>query len=250
MKRKIQISILIFTLATTLLGIYVYKWEYREERLEVNFLSLNKGRSIFIRTSDNKTILYGGGQNSQTIAEITRLMPFYDRRIDYVVIPSATAAQIGGLIEILERHDIGEVIKPSTMSTSTVLTQLMKTIQKNKIHVVEVNKGDTIDIGKMRIQILFPYEVFKYNKTSLPELGVRIDYQNTNLYLMGNLSKTIQKSISKEIEDDMESILELYNSGIESKVSKNLVEVIEPKYIFTTKEKSIRFVSDGFFWSR
>jgi len=251
MKRKIQIYIVISSILICTICIYVYRWEFRESRLEVSFFSLNRGRSIFIRTPDNKTILYGGGQNSATISEITKVMPVYSRRIDYVVIPSATPAQIGGLIEILERYEVGEVIRSKYMATSTVLTQLMKVVEKKKIHIRYIEKGDTFDIASTTLKVLFPDPKFKFNKTSLPELGIYITYGNTDIFLLGNLSKTIQNSIAKSMEDDgKDTILELYSSGISSKLSQNLVDVIKPKYIFTTKEKSIRFVSDGFFWSR
>ena len=89
--------------------IYIYKWESREKVFEINFFSLNRGRSIFLRTPKNKTILIGGGQNTDTIRELTKVMPFYNRNIDYVFIPSATPAQIGGLIEIVDRYKIEEI---------------------------------------------------------------------------------------------------------------------------------------------
>src|SRR5690349_22634790 len=94
------------------LGFYIYKWEYRDPLLEVYFFSLNRGRSIFIRTPHNKTILIGGGQNSEVIREITKVTPFYRRSIDTVITPSATPAQIGGLIEVVHRYDVGEIIMP------------------------------------------------------------------------------------------------------------------------------------------
>ena len=168
MKKKTYI--LIFGVAIVILliglGLYVYKWEYRELLFEVSFFSLTRGRSVFIRSPQNKTILIGGGQNSGTIRELTKVMPFYSRKIDYVFIPSATPAQVGGLIEIFERYSVGEVLMPKIMATSTVLNQVMKSVSLKKIHVREVERGDMIEIGGLHLEVLFPYENFKFNKTS------------------------------------------------------------------------------------
>lgn len=250
--KKIKIIIIFISLIfISGLCLYIYKWEYRKREFEINFFSLNKGRAVFMRSSNNKTILVGGGQNSDTIRELTKVMPFYIKKIDYIFLPSATPAQIGGLIEIVDRYDIGEVVMPKYISTSTVLTILMKNIRKKKIHVKEVEKGDEFNIGELKVDILFPNEDFKYNKSSLPELGLSISYTDTAVYLIGNLSKTIQKNIAKDLEiNTKENLIEFYNSASESKVSADLIEKIRPKFIFSTKEKSIRWVSNGFFWSR
>lgn len=247
---KIWVFIL-FTLGIISLGLYIYAWEYRKPLLEVDFFSLNKGRAIFVRTPMNKTILIGGGQNSETIREITKQMPFYSKKIDTVIIPSATAAQIGGLIEIVDRYEIEEILIPKMLSTSTVLTQLMKEVRKNKIHVEEVERGDTIEIeNDLSFEILFPYEEFKFNKTSLPELGLAILYKDTGVYLMGNLSKTIQKDIAQNLSVTTKNILEYYHSATDTKVSPDLVEKLDPKFTFSTKEKSMRWISDGLGWER
>lgn len=242
--------IIFFILGIISLGLYVYAWEYRKPLVEVDFFSLNKGRAIFVRTPMNKAILIGGGQNSETIREITKQMPFYSKKIDTVIIPSATAAQIGGLIEIVDRYEIEEILIPKVLATSTVFTEVMKEIRKNKIHVEEVERGDTIEIeNDLSFEILFPYEEFKFNKTSLPELGMALIYKKTAVYLMGNLSKTIQKDITQNLKaQTKENLLEYYHSMTDTKTSSELLEIIDPKFTFSTKEKSTKWTSDGEVW--
>ncbi len=250
MKNKKLYIIIFILIISGYLSFYLYKWEFRERVFGIYFFSLNRGRSIFMRTAENKTILVGGGQNAEVIREITKVTPFYRRRINKLIIPSANANQIGGLIEIVSRYEIDEIIIPKIMSTSTVLSELKKVINRNKIHVIEVVEEDEIEIEKgLEIRILFPNENFKYNKTSLPELGLRIDYKNTSLYLIGNLSKTIQKYIFRNLGEVKDyNIVEYYNSAIESKVSKELLDKIKPKFIYSTKEKTMHLISDGEEW--
>lgn len=246
--RKLYITIIII-IALTYFTFYFYKWEFRNKNLELYLFSLNRGRSVFIRTPENKTILVGGGQNTEVIREITNVTPFYNREINKVIIPSANANQIGGLIEVVNRYEIDEIIIPKLIATSTVLNELKKVIKKNKIHMVEVKEGDNIEIeNDLQIRILFPSDSFKYNKTSLPELGLQIKYNNTSAYLIGNLSKTIQKYIARSLSETQSNVIEFYNSATEAKVSKELIEKIKPKFIYSTKEKSMHLISDGEGW--
>jgi len=253
MKKYKAFLILVVFVGLICFGLYIYHWEYREQLLEVHFFSLNKGRAVFIRTPQNKTILVGGGQNSEVIRELTKNMPFYKRRIDYVVLSSAVPAQIGGLIEVVDRYEVKEIIISKIMATSTVLDLLMKEIRKKKIHIEEVERGDEIDIEPdLRLDVLFPRVDFKFNKSSLPELGFSISYSTTSVYLMGNLSKTIQKDIAgilsaQDVKSD-QNLIEFYNSGGESKVSKELIEKLKPSFVFTTKEKAVGFESSGERW--
>lgn len=231
---------------------YIYSWEYRDPVLEVKILSLNRGRAVFVRTPENRTILIGGGQNSEVIREITKSMPFYSRKIDYVFISSAVPAQIGGLLEVVDRYDVQEIIMSRYIATSTVLTQLLRDVRKNKIHVEEVKEGDEIVIeDDLFIRVLFPNEDFKYNKTSLPELGLTLVYRDTSAYLLGNLSKTIQKYILKNTKaNESKNIVEYYHSMTDTKTSAELLDFLDPQFIFSTKEKTLHIVSDGAGWER
>lgn len=229
---------------------YIYKWEYRKPVLEVYFFSFKKGRSIFIRTPENKTILIGAGQNSEVIRKITKVTPFYKRKIDILFVTSASPVQIGGFLDIINRYEIDKIFIPRIIATSSVLTQLVKEIYKQKIQIEEIEKGDEVNIeNDLKISVIFPYKGFKFNKTSLPELGLSIEYNKTSIFLFGNLSRTIQKDISKDIKINTdENIIEYYNNGSDSRVYKGLIEKINPKYFFKTKEKSTHFISDGEGW--
>ncbi len=247
-KKSWKWLVVALVLASAVLGFYIWKWEFREHLLEVHFFSLNKGRSIFIRTPEDETILIGGGQNSEVIREITNVMPFYSRAINYVIIPSAAPAQIGGLIEVIDRYEVEEIIMPKLLATSTVLTQLMKEIRKKKIHIEEVEMGDELEIGGAKLKILFPHEEFKFTKSSIPELGLQISYENISAYLLGNLSKAIQKDIFISLEIDKENIIEFYNSMADGRVFIDLLEALDPEFTFSTNEKTAHLVSDGLFW--
>jgi competence protein ComEC len=252
-KKIILISVsLISIVLISLLGVYIYKWEYRKPLLEVHFFSLNKGRSIFIRTPENETILVGGGQNSEVIRGLTNVMSFYNRKINRIIVPSAIPTQIGGLIEVIERYEIDEIIMPKIMATSTVFSELIKLIRKKKIHIEEVERGDEIKLGMdSKLNILFPYKEFKFNKTSLPELGFLLNYKNTNAYLFGNLSKTIQKDILKNLKvNNSKNIIEFYNNANAVDIFSELINILKPEFIFSKKEKSIHYISDGNIWKK
>lgn len=255
--KKYTVFIILIVFLFLYLFIYIHKFEFRKSVLEISFLSTPKSRSVFIKTPKDKTILYGAG-DKDIIRSLTKLIPFYKRRIDYVFIPSAMPNQINGLISIFDRYEIGKVFIGEVIASSTALTQLNKMINKNMVETIKIKYDDTIDFDDISIKVNFPILDFKFNKTSLPELGVVVIYKNTKLYLLGNLSKTIQKEISKNLEYDKEynskilneNIIELFNSGIESKLSPDFINKVKPKYIHNTKTKNTTWFSNGISWEK
>ncbi len=247
---KIHLSIGAFIIFLLCLSFYIYKFEHKDSLLRVYFLSDSRARSIFIITPDKKRILIGLGDKS-IIRDITKIIPFYSRRIDYVFIPSAMQNQISGLIDVVNRYEIDKVFIPDTLSTSTPLKVLLSTISKQKVDKHYISASETINIDKLKFNILFPYKDFKFNKTSLPELGLEVVYSGTSLYLVGNLSKTIQKSIIKDIGFyENKNIIEVFNSGGATKLDAVLLEKLKPSFMFNTKTKPTMWASNGEDWLR
>lgn len=232
-KKIIKWSVSLFILIL-ILSIYFYFSYKNNNSFDIYFLNLNKGRSVFIHTPNNKYILIDSGQNSEVIKSITSIMPFYNRDIDTIFLTNENAKNIGGFIDIISRYKVREIIKPEIMGTSTALSVLMKMIEENGIVVRGVKKGDSFDIDNISFSIFFPDTDFKFNKTSKSELAIDISYASSSILLLGDISKTIQKTFIDEIEKV--DIVEYANSASDSLVSIELLNKIKPKYIVISKQ--------------
>ncbi len=220
------------------LGGYVWYWEFRKPLLEAYFFQLERGRSVFIRTPHNETVLIDGGQNSEILREITKVLPFYRRRIDTVIVTSSMPKNVGGLSDVVKRYNVGRVIESELMGTSTALTVFHKSWNKE---IVKVKKGDEFIIDGVKFKVLFPDPLFKYNKTSFPELVLGIEYGDTRLLLLGDVSKTIQKRLIPEVGKI--NVVEYAHGGAESRVSADLFEKIKPESIVNSKREGTVYFS-------
>lgn len=232
----------VFITSLAICGAYVYSWEFRKPFLDIYFFNLNRGRSIFIRTPNNKTILIDGGQNSQIIPELTKVFPLYKRRIDTVILTSSVLKNAGGLPEVSKRYEVGNMIEPIMMGTSTALDALGKVVKEKHIPVEYKGKGDRFVIDGVAFNVLFPDPLFKFNKTSAPEMVLEISYASTSALFLGDVSKTIQKSLIPNV--GKVNIAEYAHSGAKSRVSTELLDKINPEFI-VKKNEPTHFISDG-----
>ena len=242
MKRKnvVIISILGFFIGSSMLCLYVFHWERRPPIFEIYFFYLNRGHSVFIRTPHGKTILIDGGQNSAVIGELTKVFPFYRRHLDLVFTTSALAKDSGGLSDVLRRYDVGKIIEPKLMGTSTAREAFERIAVQKHIQIERVQKGDSFEIDMVKFRILFPDPDFRYTKSSLPELVLEIDYKDSSLVLLGEISTAIQKKLSSELGHV--HLIEFSHGATKSRVSADLLQKLRPEVIVSSKrEKTLRF---------
>lgn len=77
-------------------------------RLHVSFLDVGQGDAIFIETPSGRQVLVDGGPDPRRLlAALGRHMPFWDRSLDMVVLTHPQDDHLGGLVEVVNRYDVG-----------------------------------------------------------------------------------------------------------------------------------------------
>lgn len=222
----------------SILGLYIFRFEFRKPFLEIYFFNLNRGRSVFIITPKGKTILIDGGQNEEIIRELTKILPFYRRNIDTLIVTSANKKNSGGLVPLVERYNIGKIIEPEIMSTSTAIFAFEQAVKKKNLFIKKVKKGSVFEIDNVKFSVLFPDPYFKFNKTSLPDMVLKISQASSDMILLGDVSKTIQKSLISELSKS--NIVEYAHSASDSRTSKELFDIANPDFVIINKKLSSR----------
>src|SRR3989339_2089966 len=69
--------------------------------LKFYMLDVGQGDAIFIETPSGNQILFDGGQDRKILEELGKVMPFYDRSIDLVILTHPHLDHAGGLLEVL-----------------------------------------------------------------------------------------------------------------------------------------------------
>ncbi|GAH30560.1 unnamed protein product, partial [marine sediment metagenome] len=83
-----------------------------DDNLHVSFLDVGQGDAILIQKG-NQQILVDGGPSPQAIGlELGNKMPFWDRTIDLVVLTHPSADHVTGLVEVLHRYRVKQVLYP------------------------------------------------------------------------------------------------------------------------------------------
>src|SRR3989344_5618235 len=138
-KNKILFGGLLFLAALVVLGgLYVWNLE-QEPELRVYFFDVGQGEAIFINTKNGEQILIDGGPSNKILPLLGRVMPFYDHSIDAVILTHPHADHVSGLIEVLKRYNVGEVIESGVDYNTAEAKEFEDLISKKRIKKIIIN---------------------------------------------------------------------------------------------------------------
>ncbi len=261
-KKSLVICGAVFMVGSLLLGGYVWHWEVRPHILEIHVTPADTVLSVFVRTPDNRTILVDGGKTGAIMRTLTSLMPFYRRNIDTVILTKNDDTHAAGLVDVLNRYHVGQVIEMANvftgldgsahlakiMSTSTAYLEFEKIITKKNIVDKKLSMGDDLSFedgayGLVAGSVIFPPRPsigtstpFKFSKTNLPQLAMRIGYGATS-FVIGDLSKTEQKYIASSSAPA--DVLIFQHAGGASAMNENFFNAIHPDYAVISKKPTV-----------
>jgi len=95
-------------------NILVYRALIAPTVLKVSVLSVGKGDAVLVQTPSDKTLLIDTGPDASILRALGSALPFWQRRIDAVIITNSGHGSTGGLAEVSERYDIENLIRPDT----------------------------------------------------------------------------------------------------------------------------------------
>ena len=118
------------------------------DRLSVTFLDVGQGDAILIRSPAGHNILVDGGPNGEAItAALGRRLPFWDRHLHLVVMTHPDQDHLAGLVTVLERYDVDQVLAPALTKDSPTFDAWQEAIAERDIPQLEAFAGQWLDLG-------------------------------------------------------------------------------------------------------
>ncbi len=167
-----------------------------DDDLHVSFLDVGEGDAVLIQVGSRQVLVDGGPGPQAVTNELGRRMPFWDRSLDLVVLTHPHADHLGGLVEVLRRYRVGQILAPDIASDAALYAAWQRLIGEKNIPATIARAGQRIDLGGGAVlEVLSPP----------PELltGTESDVDNNGVVLHlsdGNISFLFTADIMAEAE--------------------------------------------------
>jgi len=220
-------------LLLTNLAVWVIIYEKRpSDILSIYFLDVGQGDSIFIDSPTHGRLLIDGGPNSKVLTELGKILPFGDRRIDVVIGSHPDADHIGGLVDVINRYDIGAYLEPGVKSPNNVHLVLEKEIKNKNIPNILARRGMVVDFGDgARLEILFPNRDVTNWETNDASIVAKLIYGDESFLLTGDSPKYAEYLLLALDPSDLKSsVLKVGHHGSQTSTSLPYATAVNPEY--------------------
>ncbi len=200
--------------------------------LQVSFLNIGQGDSIFIETPDGYQALVDGGPDMSVLRELGHEMSFFDRSIDMIVASHPDADHISGLTDVLTRYDVATVIETTNGKETLVTKNLATAVENEQAQVINPEAGQVIMLGaSTTLRFLAPTGDGTNWESNMASIIIRVEYGSTSVMLTGDAPIEIEKYVVGAYPNFLKSnVLKLGHHGSKTSSSNEFLDAVHPEY--------------------
>lgn len=235
--RVIFIAFVIFS------GLHMFKVQsvasFSEQLLEVHFIDVGQGDSIYIKTPENKHILVDGGPPEAGQPVIDYLEEQGVTTIDLMIATHPHYDHIGGLIKVIEEIPTQKIVQTDIIHPTKTYFLYMYQLWKQMIPVnIPVHKELILKEDGLSLKIL---KANTENPTiNNSSLGLKLRNQDVNILLLSDLEITAEKYLQQHTELNGD-IVKIAHHGSRTSSSFDFLRQIDPKVAIITYGRNNKF---------
>lgn len=213
-------------LLTVIIGLVLLAFsDILPSTVKIWVFDIGQGDAIFIDGPD-KQILIDGGPDELVLERLSSVMPWWDRSIDIVLNTHPHADHLVGLLPVLERYRVDEIIDADENFTTPEFSEYLRLVgDRRKI----ISAGEVIYLGGgATLTTLWPPAPYNDallddpNDGSLVEL---FEYGETSMLLVGDAG-VAEENQWNVIDVD---ILKVGHHGSDTSSSQEFVDQVKPE---------------------
>ena len=224
--------LLLFSLA--LISLFAFYQNAKKPQLAVFFFDVGQGDAIFVESYDGTQILIDGGPPNRILPLIGKRMSYFDKYIDVVVLTHPHADHVSGLIEVLEKYNIGMLIESGVDYHTAEAKTFEKLIKEKNIKTVII--GHPVDLNFYNnavLRFIYPEESFSgktLKNVHDSALISEIDFEGKKILLMSDAEKNVEKRLVREGKISDIDVLKTGHHGSKTSTSESFLNAVHPSY--------------------
>ena len=195
-----------------------------QEDLLIDFIDVGQADSILVRNQD-KIMLIDAGTNEAGEMVVKYLQNLGITKIDYLVGTHPHEDHIGGLDNVINNFDIGQIYMPKIETTTKTFEDVLEAIENKNLTVTAPNKGDKIELGQA-VGEFMTEPILDKDNLNVSSLVLRLEFGNTSYLFMGDAEEENEETIIWP----KTNVLKVGHHGSSTSSSKSFLEQVQPKY--------------------
>ncbi len=193
-------------------------------QLHITFLDVGSANAVLIQTPEGRNVLINGGPSTSKLSdELGRRLPFFGKRLDWLIIASTDDDELAALPRVVERYTPQNVLWSGNMQASFSAQALDKFFAKEGIPVTHAEMRQKLEMGQdLFIQVI--------------SVGARgsvllIEYKNFRTLLPIGVDTNTYPSLDNGKALDKIDVLLLADSGYFPSNPSDVIKNLNPQLV-------------------
>lgn len=222
---------------------YTVAAEDRGGKLTVAFLNIGQGDGIFIESPIGTQMMIDGGPGGVVLRELGKMMPFYDRSIDLLLVSNPDKDHMSGFLDVLRSFDVTSVVEPGTIGASSDYRSLLEEIKKEGALRIIAKRGQRFDLGGgAYFDVLFPDRDVSGLGTNDGSIVGKLVYGNTSFLFPGDAPSAIEEYVTYLDKEQLNvDVLKVGHHGSKTSTSEALLGFASPTMAVVSAGKDNKY---------
>lgn len=203
---------------------------------KIHFINVEQGDAILIRTKSNCNILIDGGGYNYLVDQVSKFLPALSTKIDLVILSHPHLDHLGGLVQILNKYRVGEIMLTGVAYNSNVYLELFEVIKREEVKPFYLTKNSTLNYCGIQIQTLFPAQSIiglEYENVNNSSITLILSIGNQKIWLAGDAELEQESELIPTLKDYQHLLpIDIYKAshhGSRTSNSLELLKILNPK---------------------
>lgn len=152
-------SYLFIFLVSVVVLVFVASFALFDDHLHLVFCDVGQGDTILIYRGSTQ-VLIDGGPDRSVLSCLSSHMPFWDRKIEALVLTNPDLDHYGGFVDVVRRYQIVSFLTSGVRKESEGVKLLEKELGMREVGVLGVKEGDRVRVGEISLLAFWPTEEY------------------------------------------------------------------------------------------
>lgn len=199
--------------------------------LQITFLDVGQGDSIYISLPNGECILIDAGESSESDKIIQYIRENNDKSvIDYLITTHPHADHIGGMLAVIEAFDVKSVWMPNATHTTETFENLLDAIAEKELMFDVAKTGKILfDFGNLKAEFISPIKS-RYSELNDYSAVLLLTYNDCRFLFMGDAEKEAEDGILLSGYDIHADVIKIGHHGSETSSTRGFIQKVNPRY--------------------